>query len=431
MRSSDKEEKKADPNGDTLKLSPEAEAKSTPCFAVSDPVREDTDIQEHAEVSPVHSAPKLRAASGFLFPQQLPPAVSPVEEEAGDRTEESGEREELVTIIVEIGDGREESIVVYTGDKAEDLARRFAAKHGLGKNMEMRLCENIRRNIAQARSEDLVDKENLLGMPQQIVEEPNEESSGRPRALRHAATQSPENLDENVKEEHEERKSDIYSADFMGRNMSSRSFKQGSGGEQQQRAEFLEEGEATQRSAKIAPDISENLKKLAAEMSVRAIEQNPEVVASSPEFPRDRIVNDSYVEGNGKGTGSDMMQRCRRESEEEAENQKVLKAIRQPVALGFGERLYERGIKKMEERERVFKKAQQERDRQDQSFTFKPTISPISKRLAKSATKDSVRLEDRLLQAGELIRARADQKRTAEILQDKLRCPFCPSVSKK
>ncbi len=73
----------------------------------------------------------------------------PIVEEV-NRESHTDEREELVTIIVEIGDGREESIVAYAGDRAEDLAARFAARHGLDARMREKLAANIQQNIEQA-----------------------------------------------------------------------------------------------------------------------------------------------------------------------------------------------------------------------------------------------------------------------------------------
>ena len=59
-------------------------------------------------------------------------------------------KEELLTIIVEIGDGREEPITVYAGDRAEELAERFARKHKLDTKMRDKLTCHIQENINQA-----------------------------------------------------------------------------------------------------------------------------------------------------------------------------------------------------------------------------------------------------------------------------------------
>jgi len=61
-------------------------------------------------------------------------------------------KEELVTIVVEIGDGREVPIVVYYGDKAEDLAKGFVQMYRLSTEVIQKLTENIQLNIDQALS---------------------------------------------------------------------------------------------------------------------------------------------------------------------------------------------------------------------------------------------------------------------------------------
>eukprot|EP00826_Nyctotherus_ovalis_P057473 TRINITY_DN7857_c0_g3_i4.p1 TRINITY_DN7857_c0_g3~~TRINITY_DN7857_c0_g3_i4.p1 ORF type:complete len:510 (-),score=132.56 TRINITY_DN7857_c0_g3_i4:528-2057(-) len=57
------------------------------------------------------------------------------------------EREELVTIIVEIGDEREVPIVVRSGDSAEELSKEFVAKYKLSDKVMQKLAENIQANI--------------------------------------------------------------------------------------------------------------------------------------------------------------------------------------------------------------------------------------------------------------------------------------------
>eukprot|EP00831_Metopus_contortus_P067466 TRINITY_DN6020_c0_g1_i1.p1 TRINITY_DN6020_c0_g1~~TRINITY_DN6020_c0_g1_i1.p1 ORF type:complete len:433 (-),score=102.28 TRINITY_DN6020_c0_g1_i1:546-1844(-) len=67
-----------------------------------------------------------------------------------DRYQRRVHGEELVTIVVELGMGREESIVVNLGDKAEDLAIEFIRKHNLQESLLPKLTDNIQANIDQA-----------------------------------------------------------------------------------------------------------------------------------------------------------------------------------------------------------------------------------------------------------------------------------------
>lgn len=69
-----------------------------------------------------------------------------IPEKACNRTK-GDEREELVTIIVEIGEEREVPIVVRSGDSAEELSKEFVAKHKLSAKVMQKLAENIQANI--------------------------------------------------------------------------------------------------------------------------------------------------------------------------------------------------------------------------------------------------------------------------------------------
>jgi hypothetical protein len=57
------------------------------------------------------------------------------------------DKEELLTILLDIGNGNEESIKVYPGDSAEELAKDFAQRHSLDYKMKEKLKDHIQDNI--------------------------------------------------------------------------------------------------------------------------------------------------------------------------------------------------------------------------------------------------------------------------------------------
>jgi hypothetical protein len=59
-------------------------------------------------------------------------------------------KEVLVTMVVEIGDGREVPITIHYEDKAEDLAKSFALAYKLPNEVMLKLAESIQFNIDQA-----------------------------------------------------------------------------------------------------------------------------------------------------------------------------------------------------------------------------------------------------------------------------------------
>ena len=106
------------------------------------------------------------------------PDPDPKGEAAGPASEEMGQ-EELITIIVEIGEGREESIVVYAGDRAENLAAKFAQNHGLDGKMQEKLTTHIQQNIDQALLDIALEEEEKNRGKGEIKEEQPEEQFER------------------------------------------------------------------------------------------------------------------------------------------------------------------------------------------------------------------------------------------------------------
>mmetsp|Transcript_30767 Transcript_30767/g.27988 ORF Transcript_30767/g.27988 Transcript_30767/m.27988 type:complete len:200 (+) Transcript_30767:208-807(+) len=73
------------------------------------------------------------------------------EEAEGDEEHKEGDGDERVPLLfvdVNLGAGKAERIVVYEGDKSEDLARQFAIDHGLDMSMTGKLKELLDSQIA-------------------------------------------------------------------------------------------------------------------------------------------------------------------------------------------------------------------------------------------------------------------------------------------
>ena len=59
----------------------------------------------------------------------------------------SEDSEELITIIVRIGKGKEETIIIHNKDEAGELANKFASKYNLSEHMKAKLKERIQESI--------------------------------------------------------------------------------------------------------------------------------------------------------------------------------------------------------------------------------------------------------------------------------------------
>ena len=79
--------------------------------------------------------------------------------------------EAILTITVEIGDGRQECIIVHESDNVETLAKEFCEKHNLNMKLQELLGMHIRENLEQVK-----DDERDVGVKTTIQEEGEDEN---------------------------------------------------------------------------------------------------------------------------------------------------------------------------------------------------------------------------------------------------------------
>jgi len=72
--------------------------------------------------------------------------------------EHTKEGDELATIIVEIGDGKEEIIIMHYGEKPEDLAESLAIKYSLPKEVKEKLKVDLKKSLEKVLNEVQVKK---------------------------------------------------------------------------------------------------------------------------------------------------------------------------------------------------------------------------------------------------------------------------------
>lgn len=98
--------------------------------------------------------------------------------------------------------------------------------------------------------------------------------------------------------------------------------------------------------------------------------------------------------------------------------------------MNYGQRLYQKGLKKKEEREREIKEFKKEKEIKDQRYyTYKPEIDKNSKQIIENMNRDKP--ENRLLMMGQVALEKKEQQRTVFLIEDKLKCTFHPEVNKK
>ncbi len=269
--------------------------------------------------------------------------------------------EELITIIVDIGDGREESIVVHFGDLAGDLAAEFAKKHGLDLRMQKKLERHVQENIDIAMAEEA----------QQDISPPRQPGTEPIQELSCGSEESPA-------------KSAASPVD-------------------QQLEGLLRWRGSTPKRSPVVP------------MTKLPVHERLHMQAMN----KQRAGRVSQESGLVALRGA-----------EERGSQSLRPSSSDRNSLNYGQRLYEKGVKKLEERDRECQEVIKDRELEERKlYTFKPTIDANSEELAREVPRE--RLEDRLIMAGQALQARKKQQHTASLVEDKLKCTFHPEVNKK
>ena len=235
--------------------------------------RDDHSTQEYAPVYPGTKSDSQKEGLTY-YGEKL---ATPIIEEIGCESR-TDDREELITIIVEIGDGREETIIVYTGDNAGDLAETFATKHNLSETMKAKLRENIQLNMNQ-----ILEELEEAGEAKTLEIKKEMESLRLEGEIKECEEEREDSENVEDDEQEAEKNEDINNIAFMGKRMSERSLTKpikeeglGKEGDQETAEENGENGEKgeneennqqeTERNVKVAPDLNPYLKKMAADI---------------------------------------------------------------------------------------------------------------------------------------------------------------------
>jgi len=325
--------------------------------------------------------------SGFQYHMPDQKISTPILEEIGleSRTDD---REELITIIVEISEGREETIIVHNGDTAEELAEKFALKHNLNEHMKSKLRDNIQANINEILKE---------------ISEEQYENTG-------SININPENIQDDDNSEIPQ--AEVANSVFMGKKMSERDLP---------KVDPLDV--ETQRKKSDQIKLTENAKFVIKNTELKNSYSNNEMPSSPKEF----------IEPVRAKTEILTPAKSHSIIEIEKSHSRIINSCAKS-GKDIGERLYQKGMRVKAEKERLYEEARKERSEQeDEHFSFKPEINKKSKQiLNKSAIgKISDRPEERLLAEGKQKQERMEALQTYKKMEEQLKCPFKPEVDKK
>jgi hypothetical protein len=97
--------------------------------------------------------------------------------------------------------------------------------------------------------------------------------------------------------------------------------------------------------------------------------------------------------------------------------------------LNYGERLYQKGIKRKEEKDRSLRRQQYENEKsQRDQFSFAPQINPVSRMLVRPTHEKP---EDALIKFARAKEDRMEQLRHEQFQNEQQECSFRPEISKK
>lgn len=137
--------------------------------------------------------------------------------------------------------------------------------------------------------------------------------------------------------------------------------------------------------------------------------------------------------GDGKRERASSLQHQRRMNEDimfgdsKNENSSTISG-RPKNVINYGERLYQKGLKRKEELHRQIREVKNYQDQvASNQFTFKPEINETSKILGQRKEKT----EEALIKYGQQVREKVEQLRCEIIFKEQAECKFKPEISKK
>jgi len=311
---------------------------------------------------------------------------------------------ELLDVGIDIGDGKEEHIVVYEGDKAEEVVEKFCEKHHIDSKQKTLLTTQIKKAM-------------------------EEELQNRSPSSIHAATQHiyTQTISENVDEDDasDSRINIASNMPVLGTRLPTNvSIGNGHGQPRPKQSE--------KRRYTVQPTTN-LLNKLVTAAKPQSPIKMP-MFQTPIKYPNTDIQNSK----NPLGVYSPPLNLMAPELDESGELLEAESRYKRGNSVGdIGRciRLYEQGLKKKAHLEKIAKEKQSERRAKEmEGVTFKPVINQKRKSVAEansSSTKKSKKPEERLLEHIKVVQRKQEKIRDAEIKDYQQKHTFQPNINKK
>ncbi len=306
--------------------------------------------------------------------------------------QDDSDNQELLDIGIDLGDGREEHIIVYEGDNAQKVADGFCQKHNLDDRQHKLLVgqikdameEELRNRLAGGAAHD----ENPQQKPAQaLYEDPISE-----------------NVEEDDITEHNNISQAVNKIPVMGTRLAIRSLAVTPPKPPPAVAIGVAKSEASEKQRK--PE--DGWEKMVGRKLRQQVSVGKEAADVRPLFPDDL-----------RGEAADLL---------EADSKLKRGASQGEIGRGLG--LYERGMKTKANLQKLARdKAKERKQKEMEGVTFRPTINKAAKYLNKRVGQK--RPEDRMLEQVKRAQEKQEQLKQSMEKAGVAQCTFKPEINKK
>lgn len=378
----------------------------------------------------------------------------------------TSETKELLTITVEIGNGEQENIVILQDDTAEEVADRFCNKYDMNDELRSVFTEQIAQNIEQAKQE--MGLEDNMYSEDLHHEQVSTAIDNTPPARTYKAPKLSNYQNENIPS------SNFRSIDYSQPDMFN-SYKNTLNYSEHRNSNALETKEQKHTYATPGPLLINPIKNekctLPRQKKMSAKSKGVQSCASFNEnlgnshkphlnshsvllANKKRIPNDSvYRRLHSEALNKQKLEKRQKEKMQESsyEAGSLLNAsfngrtknsqqrgrnlltsshtARTRTPNNYGEKLYQNGLKRLEEKKRKNQKEKLEQELKEcENLTFRPQINPISRYFGRMKDKP---LEDHLIEKGKKSKDMIEKKRSEVLLYEmQSKYSFHPRINK-
>ncbi|TNV85154.1 hypothetical protein FGO68_gene11081 [Halteria grandinella] len=350
---------------------------------------------------------------------------------------------ELLTITIDIGGGQQENIQVFEGDDPFDLARQFAQKHNLDPKLTDLLAAQIQSNIDQVilqGGKEGYEEENQMmyeGENQQQQYEDNQYAS--PMQGYHQEDQQQQ------QQYYSEPPQVYYGLHNQQQPMMNYQQRQQSPPRQQRQQSPFNTKSPIQQALEMryrhpqiqpVPHISERSRRLALLKRPPHNAQQPvHIRLYNQELEKTQIAMRKQQEMAVEQQEMAMRQQHRQAMLHQAPAQTQQDGANGPLNIGV--RLYQKGIKKQEEKERYCKQLKEVEELLEQrELVFKPhLIAKPSQNTQSTVMRDKssgqLRKEEELIMYGRMLNEKKEMARVINSQYEESRFDFVPKINKK